>query len=1006
MSIKVSVIVTCYNHEQYIEQCLKSIFSQTYSNIDLLVINDGSTDNSDEIIKQVLKESPFENTEYVSQENSGICVTRNLGIDYVINGSAKYLLFVDSDNYLDDDYIQSLFETAEKENGDIIYGDLINAETGEVVSKAKPYNFEAHLESNYIDNCSLIRIEKIGAVRYDLKLNRKKLVDYDFLLNLIITNHAVPIQAPAAQLRYRVLENSISRVNGHDSEKYYYEVYLYILTKYLDSKRDDVVRAIKQNIFNLEARLSDLISHLSDVTNYVHDLNSSIDNLNLEKKEFKNQINSLNVHVNNLNAINSEIENQKQALLQSKAYRLGHFLIRPLQLMKKAINRPEEVKIRLVRGTRRLLKSFKTPFLKLVRNTQRRQNNYTNPNRVLIYVIYESEARLQTYKVLFLEALAKLSKHVLIVVNGTLPPADIDILKQYGEVVARANEGYDTAAFKYGIEYLGQAELAKFDQLLLVNDTNVGPFYSLESIFKQMAAKHLDFWGVSYGEPQADFTSYNPYGIIPVHLQSYFLVIEKSLLSSSAFSNYWHQLGETNSRNKAIGKHETVFTRYFEERGYLHGALSDNNHDSAMYIHPLTMIEKYHVPLVKFTAFANYTNDKFAWQGLKRETEVPALLNYIETNTEYPMSVIDDIMTLVKQKNKKQHILIIDGVENIIPQCTRYRVTNKAEQLEQAGFTVWIINLSDFQLGYAENASHIIIYRAPYSEQLRELIYLAKKYQKPVYYDIDDLVIDTKYTDQLAYTQHLDAKEKLNYDVTVENYGKLLRLCDGAITSTNELKHELLNYQQKVLLNRNVASNQLVEVSQQSLKDYSVDNTKVRIGYFSGSITHNENFDLIKPQIIKLLLDYPEVELHLVGHLEIPKELLDFSTQIVTHDYVDWLELPQLISKVDINIAPLVDTIFNRAKSEIKWLEAALVKVPTVASNIGAFKEMISDGETGLLADENEWYDKLLILIKDKKKRENLALQAYQFVISHCTTKQSDDLGKELQGVNEWDESN
>jgi glycosyltransferase involved in cell wall biosynthesis len=140
--------------------------------------------------------------------------------------------------------------------------------------------------------------------------------------------------------------------------------------------------------------------------------------------------------------------------------------------------------------------------------------------------------------------------------------------------------------------------------------------------------------------------------------------------------------------------------------------------------------------------------------------------------------------------------------------------------------------------------------------------------------------------------------------------------------------------------------------------------------------------------------------------LEIPKELLDFSTQIVTHDYVDWLELPQLISKVDINIAPLVDTIFNRAKSEIKWLEAALVKVPTVASNIGAFKEMISDGETGLLADENEWYDKLLILIKDKKKRENLALQAYQFVISHCTTKQSDDLGKELQGVNEWDESN
>ena len=50
------------------------------------------------------------------------------------------------------------------------------------------------------------------------------------------------------------------------------------------------------------------------------------------------------------------------------------------------------------------------------------------------------------------------------------------------------------------------------------------------------------------------------------------------------------------------------------------------------------------------------------------------------------------------------------------------------------------------------------------------------------------------------------------------------------------------------------------------------------------------------------------------------------------------INLPALISEVDINLAPLVDSIFNRAKSEIKWIEAALVKVPTVASKIGAFQ--------------------------------------------------------------------
>ena len=63
-----------------------------------------------------------------------------------------------------------------------------------------------------------------------------------------------------------------------------------------------------------------------------------------------------------------------------------------------------------------------------------------------------------------------------------------------------------------------------------------------------------------------------------------------------------------------------------------------------------------------------------------------------------------------------------------------------------------------------------------------------------------------------------------------------------------------------------------------------------------------------------------------------------------------------LIAEVDINLAPLEQSIFNEAKSENKWVEAALVKVPTVASNVGAFQRMIVSGETGILCDtEDEW---------------------------------------------------
>ena len=102
MTNLISVVVTCYNHENYIEQCLRSIFNQTYRNIELIVLDDGSTDYSPEIIQEVLKESPFVTT-FESHENIGVVRTRNKGLN-LLNGD--YFLFVDSDDFLDETYVQ------------------------------------------------------------------------------------------------------------------------------------------------------------------------------------------------------------------------------------------------------------------------------------------------------------------------------------------------------------------------------------------------------------------------------------------------------------------------------------------------------------------------------------------------------------------------------------------------------------------------------------------------------------------------------------------------------------------------------------------------------------------------------------------------------------------------------------------------------------------------------------------------------------------------------------
>lgn len=976
MNNLISVVVTCYNHEKYIEQCLRSIFNQTYRNIELIVLDDGSTDSSAKIIQEVLKDSPFE-TSFESHENVGVVTNRNMGLGLI---KGDYLLFVDSDNYLDMDYIELLYVKLIETNADIAYCDLFNPEKEEYYLKSREFDLTDFLNASFIDNCSLIRISIIGDARYDEKLNRKKLEDYDFLLNLILNNGAKAVYQPNTKLNYRVFETG--SISLRNSVKYHYEIYLEILEKYLDKLPHEVYKAVCDNLMTLEDRLESLISHHNDVSEYVKELQRKQNQLH---RKSQTQVVEL-----------KEARKEIQLIRSSLSYRIGNSLIKPIKIAKVLLKNPRKIKSYLnatkdkIVRLRRHVTPLKVRRLRRLRNSQRSALSFTG-KRALVYVIFESENRLQEYKLRFLQALSPLMDDVIVVVNGQLHVDDVNKLEPYGQVLTRDNKGYDTAAFREGIFAFGKDKLKDFDQLFLVNDTNIGPMRDLSQICQEMTDKHLDFWGISFGEEQEDVTKENPYGYIPKHLQSYFLVIEKLMLNDDAFYSYWTDLTDTDSRDKAIGRHETRFTKYFADLGYRFDAVVQEYEDSAMYIHPLRML-KAGSSLVKYTALKNYDEEQFLWQGLERESEIPDLLEYITDKTDYPVSILEDIINKFKAVPRDQYILLIDGVENIIPQCTRYRVLNKAEQLRKHGFEVKVVNLSDFQLSMAQNASHIIIYRSPISPELLRLCHLAKDYGKPVFFDIDDLVFDTVYTDQLSYTQGLNQVEKGNYDAGVRNYGYMLENCDGAITSTNQLQEELKKYQSTVLLNRNLASDELISISSQFLKDYSQVSDVVKIGYFSGSISHNENFELIKPAIKQLLKKYSNVQLHIVGILDIPKDMKPFENQIVTHDYVDWDKLPALISEVDINLAPLVDSIFNRAKSEIKWIEAALVKVPTVASKIGAFSDEVVDGGTGLLATDDEWFDKLESLVLSLELRQKLAESAYRAVLENCTLSKKDEM--------------
>ena len=337
-----------------------------------------------------------------------------------------------------------------------------------------------------------------------------------------------------------------------------------------------------------------------------------------------------------------------------------------------------------------------------------------------------------------------------------------------------------------------------------------------------------------------------------------------------------------------------------------------------------------------------------------------------------------------KQETKKKidtykDILFINGCnKELLPHPARYRVTHQIEQLDLSGYTSDEIYYKSLQLNSVYSYRAFVIFRCVWTPQLDEFVKIAKQLNKTVFYDIDDLVIDTKYTDQIPYVMNMENKEQ--YDEDVRLMGKCLSLCDVCITTTECLKKELEKTGKPVIINRNSAS---IEMVQCSLNVKKEEHDTVKIGYFSGSITHNDDFNLILPVLKTILKEYKNVELHICGQLQID----DLKDQIVIHPFMDYRKLPELISQMDINLAPLNSTLFNEAKSENKWVEASLVKTCTIASNTGAFKECIQHGKTGFLCDEQkDWLTCLRNCIESKELRNQIAQNAYDYCIKKCTT--------------------
>ena len=115
MNIKVSVIIPIYNSEQYLEKCIKSVIEQEYENIEIILINDGSEDNSGIICDMFAKRD--NRIKVLHNTNQGVSISRNLGINIA---SGEYLFFMDSDDYIEANTISVLIERVKKSKSDLL----------------------------------------------------------------------------------------------------------------------------------------------------------------------------------------------------------------------------------------------------------------------------------------------------------------------------------------------------------------------------------------------------------------------------------------------------------------------------------------------------------------------------------------------------------------------------------------------------------------------------------------------------------------------------------------------------------------------------------------------------------------------------------------------------------------------------------------------------------------------------------------------------------------------
>ncbi len=223
----VSVVIPCYNQAEYIEETVDSVLKQSYVPIEIIIVNDGSTDNSGNVIEEIISKYPT--IKSIVIKNSGVSRARNIGIE---NAEGKYILPLDADDLIEPDYIKLAVEEFQK-NPDLLVvtakGRFFGKETGDW--NLEDFSMKKMLHGNVVFCPSIFKKsdwQKVGG----FDENMTHLEDWEFFIRLTSLAPEQVKRLDYRALNYRIKELGARNTEGFENPEVYHNNCLYIYNKH------------------------------------------------------------------------------------------------------------------------------------------------------------------------------------------------------------------------------------------------------------------------------------------------------------------------------------------------------------------------------------------------------------------------------------------------------------------------------------------------------------------------------------------------------------------------------------------------------------------------------------------------------------------------------------------------------------------------------------------------------------------------------------------------------